>query len=257
MGKISNLSTIIPSTLPYNNNNGKISPGEIAGLLLNFYNDSNAQMGGVQVLANDWDHVKYDTSSKTYKACNTFEDKFPISTAGAAPTVTGTPTVGDCEYITRTNGGDGSGTSKEIVAPVCFMLSRGTTDTKWVTQDQFRKNMSLDKNYCLDSSNDMSCFLNFIPGADSVVYGSIEPKKTYLETLFPNGNIEGLNNLLLVQVSPWVPAGTTFDCRFRVRFTNCDDCYHDKNNSDDDYLNYEYAGGAPFKIVHYQFTVDD
>ena len=56
--------------------------------------------------------------------------------------------------------------------------------------------------------------------------------------------------------------GTTFLCRFRARFTNCEDCFHDPSarpdqNVDlkDDFLAYEYSGAKPFKIFHLRFTV--
>ena len=59
-GQIRELSDQTDPNLSYNNGNGEISPGEVVGISLNIYNDSNTAIGGVQVLANDWDHGKMD-----------------------------------------------------------------------------------------------------------------------------------------------------------------------------------------------------
>jgi hypothetical protein len=49
-----------------------------------------------------------------------------------------------------------------------------------------------------------------------------------------------------------------FDCRFRATFSNCDDCWQDPLRTDgEDYLDYEYSGARPYKIIHLQFTVLD
>ena len=58
-GQIRELSDQTDPSLSYNNGNGEISPGEVVGISLNIYNDSNTAIGGVQVLANDWDHGKW------------------------------------------------------------------------------------------------------------------------------------------------------------------------------------------------------
>src|SRR5690606_27839237 len=50
----------------YNNNNVLISPGEIVGVSLNLVNNSNSIMAGVQVLANDFDHMKIRNPSSSY-----------------------------------------------------------------------------------------------------------------------------------------------------------------------------------------------
>ena len=47
-------------------------------------------------------------------------------------------------------------------------------------------------------------------------------------------------------------------CRLRARFTNCKDChYNEDENNGDDYLDYEYSGEKPFKILSFEFTVID
>ncbi|MEX1098964.1 MAG: hypothetical protein WEB87_00975, partial [Bacteriovoracaceae bacterium] len=50
----------------YNNDNIKISPGEVVGVALNLFNNSNSTIGGAQILANDWDHMKLDDPLKTF-----------------------------------------------------------------------------------------------------------------------------------------------------------------------------------------------
>src|SRR5690606_22691467 len=50
------LSTHVAST-EYNFEDVRISPGEVVGIIPNLQNSANIALGGVQVLANDWDHV--------------------------------------------------------------------------------------------------------------------------------------------------------------------------------------------------------
>lgn len=263
------LSSLIPSTLAYNNANGKISPGEILGIALNVYNNSNSIMGGVQILANDWDHGKV-TDEGQLKPCNNLSDIFPLETEGAAPLATSTPVAGDCEYITRTNGGDSNsaGTAKEVLMPICLVQLRTTIDTQWVSQEKFRDSIGLSATKCLQGSGSPNdCFIRIIPGAEQSYYSKINPKSTWGETLSTAASAPNFqsSNLVIMEVNPWIPPGTTFDCRFRARFTNCEDCWTDPSLSTagltssylDDYLDYEYSGGRPFKILHLQFTVID
>lgn len=258
-GQVTGLSHQIENDFPYNNGNSQFSPGEVVGLVLNLYNDSNVTMGGVQVLGNDWDHTKGG------KPCNTFGDNFPLDAAGAAD-VTGesesSSRPGDCNYITRENGDDDG----ESIAPICFLSIEENGISKWATQDSLMRKISLDPNKCLSGAGETrDCFVRLVSGADHSFYSRIGPKSTFGETILKRSNgcpVETENfwrahNLVFFEVSPWTPPETTFICRFRVRFSNCDDCFTDSTEDDDDYLDYEYSGPWPFKLINYQFTVLD
>lgn len=259
-GQIASLSHLIETDLPYNNGNGKISPGEIIGLSLNLYNDSNSPIGGIQILGNDWDHIKNG------KPCNTFADEFPLASEGAADS-TSEPDVstvhGDCNYITRNNGENEPDTAVDSdptdpLAPVCFIQISDENATIWATQEEFRQEISLEKKNCLGGSeNTNDCMFRAIPGADFAFFSKIDPKSTWAETLSGSAGspTHHFSNLIFFEVSPWIPPGTTFDCRFRVRFSNCSDCFTDPDHNNDNYLDYEYSGGKPFKILHFQFMV--
>lgn len=252
-GTIGQLSTNTPKDLAYNNNNGLISPGEVVGILPNMFNSSNSIMAGVQILSNDWDHAKLENGN--LKPCNTFSDKWPVSTSAGAASASLTPTApreGDCEYITKTNG-----SSIEELAPVCFVQQTTTNQTLWVDQRTFMKNNNLDSSKCLNPNNTKDCYMRAIKGAHQSVYSKINPNSNWAQSIAPNGSPSfHPSHLLLFEVNSWVPPGTTFECRFRARFTNCSDCYHDSRNiNEDDFLDYEYSGGLPFVIIHYQFTV--
>ena len=67
-------------------------------------------------------------------------------------------------------------------------------------------------------------------GADHSYYSKMSPKKTWSQTFAGEAGapIFSSGNIILMEISPWVPPGTTFLCRFRARFTNCDNCWHDK-----------------------------
>jgi hypothetical protein len=267
-GAVTRLTSLIPSTLPYNNGNGEISPGEVVGISLNLYNNSHSIMGGVQLLANDWDHGKLedwdptDSESGTLKPCNTFSDGFPLNTEGAA-TTSSNPQMGDCEYITRTNGTDEEDTNlkrKEVLMPICMVQLIDGNQTQWVSQKEFRDHIGLPSHKCLlgsESPND--CFIRVLPGAEQAYFSKLNPKSNWGETFASNqGMMFNAHNLILMEVNPWLPPGTTLDCRFRARFTNCDDCWHDATSSQgDDYLDYEFSGGRPYQILHYQFIVID
>ena len=120
----------------YNNSLVNISPGEVVGLALNLFNSSNTPMGGVQVLANDWDHMKLNTPNDTiysdsdpsndlpYNFVNRFEniqgidssiidgytavhspcriDDFPSSSEGGVSDSDET-IPGNCSYRSKTN----------------------------------------------------------------------------------------------------------------------------------------------------------
>ncbi|MEK6623952.1 MAG: hypothetical protein AABY86_03230, partial [Bdellovibrionota bacterium] len=263
-GNITQISSQIPSQLDYNNGNNEISPGEVVGIALNLYNDSNSTMAGVQVLANDWDHVKIDNGVP--KPCNSFEDSWPLSTEGAAPADgSGAASSGQCQWITRTNGVAGLTTpsieSNESVYPVCFVqVSEGGT-TKWATQDALRINQNGDPNKCLGGTTRRNdCYFRAIRGADFAWYSRINPKTSWGKSVPDESGSPTFNssNVMFFESSPDIPPGTVFDCRLRVRFTNCTECFTKQSDvNEDDWLDYEFAGPLPFKIIHFQFTVID
>jgi hypothetical protein len=229
-----------PSTLPYNNGNARVSPGEIFALSPNMYNDSNATMGGVQVLANDWNHVDPATGSPY------IFNQWPLSSEGgvAAPT-----------------------TATENFSPVCLIQSKSAdgTSTQWITQNIYRQKVALDKTMCLDSSNtttsDKDCFIRAVKGVDQAYFSKINSKSTYGQTMTDPQTHEarGLewSNVILFQVSKHVPPGTVVNCRLRARFTNCEDCYHDTTRENYDYKDLDYNGSTPYKIIQLQFSIID
>jgi hypothetical protein len=235
------LSAQTPSDLGFNNNNGKVSPGEVVGIALNLYNNSNSTMGGIQILANDWNHADTHGNPCLFSTTRA-NDQWPLASEGGVPCPTTSATVAT------------------DFAPVCFMQAAGTSSTQWISQSAFRSNMALDNSLCLDPSNDKNCFIRAIKGADQAHYSKLNPKSTWSQTMTTAASgTPKLNwgNVLLFEVSKQIPPGTVIDCRLRVRFTNCDDCYHDANRSNYDYTDTEYNGPTPYKIIHLQIPITD
>jgi hypothetical protein len=242
---IESLSKQTPSDLGYNNGNGKISPGEVVGIALNLYNNSNATMGDVQVLANDWKNL--DATGK--------------------PCIYSSNVANDSDWTTTAEGGGTCGdnsvttSSEDDFQPICTMQYNGPTSTTWVSQHTFRSKIALDSSYCLDPTNDKNCFMKAIKGADQANYSKLNPKKNWFQTMQdPNDSAAyplGWGNLMLFEVSKHIPPGTIVDCRFRVRFTNCDDCYHDASRNYYDFTDNDYNGPKPYKIIHLKFTIID
>lgn len=241
-GIIESLSSQTPGDLGFNNGNGKVSPGEVVAIALNLYNNSNSPMGGVQILANDWNHA--DASGKpcifTSQMSN---DQWPLVSEGGVP----------CSSINAAAPTD--------FAPVCFMQLNKANSTSWVSQKDFKTNMALDVSQCLNPTNDKDCFVRAIKGADQAHYSKIDPKSTWGKTLSDpaTGKAPALDwgNILLFEVSKHIPPGTVIDCRLRLRFTNCDDCYHDATRNNYDFLDKEYNGPTPYKIIHLQIPITD
>ncbi|GAB4410341.1 MAG: hypothetical protein OHK0056_13220 [Bacteriovoracaceae bacterium] len=250
-GRIGTLSSLIPGDFSYNNGNGQISPGEVVGITLNLYNKSNTVMAGVQLLANDWDHASNGAP------CNNLGDNWPLLSEGAVDISNETGLPGECTHITKSNGGE----PEETLHPVCFVEVAEASATKWVSQEVLRQKIALPKNKCLSgsASKTSDCFIRAVSGADSAHFSLINPKTTWANSVAGESGAPefGLGNLLFFEVSPWVPPGTTFRCRIRARFSNCEDCWHDSSNGNDDYLDYEYSGGKPYKIIPFEFTVID
>lgn len=253
-GIITDASTLIDDQLRYNNNNGRISPGEIVGIIPALYNNSNTTMGGVQLLGNDWDHTKGG------KPCNTFEDAWPSSSEGAADLTAGEGVQGGCNYITRYNGQNSVLEPNEYISPSCLVQITEDGVTKWATQSKLKTQLRLEDSLCLNPDNHhRDCFIRFIPGGDHAYYSKIDSKKTWAETMTSGSQTPEFksSNSLFMEVSPNIPPGTVFNCRLRARFTNCEDCWHDSTNGNDDYLDYEFSGDKPYKIIHFKFEVVD
>lgn len=243
--------------LKYNNGNSLISPGELVGVLLNVYNNSNSEIAGVRILSNDWDHM--DNSSP----CNNLADNFPSESQGGVNS-TSNPA---CAIETLDN---------STTAPVCFFQDSKETGTVWVSQDEFMRSRAIEATECLGGSQNTSdCLIRSPKGADVAWYSKIDPKKTWNETFTDeNGRVAfKQSNLFFLEISPSVPPGTTVNCRLRATFTNCDDCnnyqadetgneYTPHTNSSmerigDEYKDYKYIGADPFVIINYQFTIID
>ena len=245
-----------------NNNNQKITPGEIIGVVLNLFNNSNMPMGGIQILANDWDHVKNENG--TIKMCNTFEDDFPtVAAGGSSPDVLPLGD-GDCGYITRENG-QKINEVNETIAPICFILFHDTNETRWVSQQEYLKKTGGHNSDCLKEDEPLACYFRAIPGADQAWYSKLDPKSNWQDTYSKSTyftedghpfKFEG-SNVMLFEVSRNLPVGTQVNCRFRTRFTNCDECWHDLQKNGDDYLDFEFAGDRPYRIFNAILTILD
>lgn len=243
------LSEQLDAELGFNNGNGRISPGEFVGVALNLYNDSNSTIAGVQILASDWQHA-----NSSGKLCSNQGDSFPSSEAeGAAP-------AADPQCTLAPIFDAAGGNPNSDLDPVCIVQLNEGSATRWVQQDELLASMDgLTSSDCL-GDNPKSCFVRSPKGADVGWMSSIDGKKNWSESLPKDeaGSVQiGGHQAVFFEVSPWIAPGTTFLCRMRVRFANCNDCYHDVNYGDDDFLDNDYAMGAPFKIVNLQFTVVD
>lgn len=251
-GSIKELSAQTPSDLSFNNGLGSISRGEVVAVALNLYNDSGSTIGGVQVLANDWDHA--DDDSNNNKPCS-----ITSSYTGAAwPTSNeGGSTTAPCQTV--------EAVSEENFAPVCFMQIRENDATKWVSQKVYMEHIGQDSQLCLDKTNSKSCFIRAIKGADKAYYSKIDPKKTWGQTMAnpETGAAYSLDwsNVILFEVSKHITPGTSINCRLRARFTNCADCYHDAEGlgapGSDDYKDKDFNGSRPFSIIHLNMTILD
>ncbi|MBC7429494.1 MAG: hypothetical protein H7336_12825 [Bacteriovorax sp.] len=262
-GLVGAMSTQTPTDFGFNNGNSKVSPGEVVAIALNLYNNSNSTMAGVEVLANDWDHANTILNSTNGaligRPCRfpttMSNDQWPLSTEGGADEA-------NCLNIGTTVPNVLIPATPNDFAPVCFMQSNEASSTKWVSQNEFRTKIALDTNSCLDKTpGAKDCFIRAIKGADKAYYSKINPKSTWGQTMFNpvTQKAYGLEwgNVIFFEVSKHIPPGTVVDCRLRVRFTNCEDCYHDSANNNNDYLDKEYNGPKPYKVIHLQIPITD
>lgn len=241
--------TLIPSDYSYNNENGLISPGELVGISLNLYNSSNSSMAGVQVLANDWDHAK---DGKPCRHFENVEDIWPTDSEGAASAVGEANVAESCTYTTRDN---------EHTSPVCFLQLNEEESTQWVSQEKFRADRGLEAKNCLGGDLDtQDCYVRAVNHLDSAMYSKIDSHKTWMQTITASEQdlIWHSSNLLFFEINPWVPPGTKVNCRLRVRFTNCADCFEkEKDGKADNFDDFEYSGAQPFKLINFQFIIID
>ncbi len=251
-GIIGTLSAQTPSDLGFNNNNSKVSPGEVVAIALNLYNNSNSPMGGIEILANDWDHAD---QANLNRPC--VFDSWPLDTEGGS-------NAANCALIGATPGTPslaGVPATTGDFAPVCFIQHNDSTATRWISQSEFKTKVAIDSNSCLDKTNDKDCFIRAIRGADKAHYSKINPKSTWGQTMAnpTTGKAYSLDwgNVLLFEVSKSIPPGTVVNCRMRVRFTNCEDCFHDGTAANNDFKDVEYNGAKPYKIIHLQIPITD
>lgn len=264
------LSSHVAST-EYNNGNIRISPGEIVGIIPNLHNASNSTMAGVQILANDWDHVHItDTHTGNFKPC-VFDNVTTADQGGEVgeSCVNNYPDVNYKRLVKDNNNQFPS----NAAAPVCMVQLEEGAITRWVSQNEFRKKngLSLLDKDCLGFTtsgssdtdftfNPHECLVRFLPGANVAMFSKIDPQKNYFESVVKNSESKEFNtgNLLLMEVNKWIPPGTKFRCRLRARFSNCSDCYTNPDSLiDDDFIDAEYNGHRPFKIINFEFDVND
>jgi hypothetical protein len=262
------LSTSVASTV-YNNGNLKLSPGEVVAIIPNLLNKSNSTMGGVQLLANDWDHVDItDQATGNFKPC-VVDTVTTVDQGGQAANTCSTTSTSYQRLIKNSSTGL---FPAEAAAPVCMVQMEDGSSSKWVSQNEFRKKqgLSLQDKDCLGYStsstsdtdftfNPHECLVRFLPGASDAFYSKIEPQKTYYESTFSSSDNVTFNagNILMLEINKWIPPGTKFRCRLRARFSNCSDCYNDDTNSKDDFLDHELSGSKPFKVINFDFDVND
>jgi hypothetical protein len=248
------LSNLTDASLSYNNNNSKVSPGEVVAIAINLYNNSNSTMGGVEILGNDWDHAETKAGATINRPCKfsstISNDGWPLTAEGAASVATDASST--CDTIA---------TTAADFAPVCFVQSTEASATKWISQKAFKEKIALDSSACLDPNNDKNCFIRTVKGFDKSYYSKINPKSTWGQTMAnpTTGEAYSLEwgNIMLFEVSKNVPPGTIVSCRLRARFTNCEDCYHDSLRDNNEYLDKEYNGPRPYKIIQLQIPITD
>lgn len=268
------LSTNVSGTI-YNNSNIKVSPGEVIGVIPNLVNNSNSVMAGVQLLANDWDHVHVtDQNTGNFKPC-VLDATTTVDQGGEAAN---TCLTTDMNYKRLIKNTSTNLFPAEAAAPVCLVQLEEGDSTRWVSQNEFRKKQGLsllDKD-CLGYNasgnadqdftfNPHECLARFLPGANEASFSRIEPQKTYYESVVKESPDKIFNpgNLMLLEVNKWIPPGTKFRCRMRARFSNCSDCFADPDptlpvvNKDDDYIDGEMNSSKPFKIINFEFDVND
>ena len=269
-----------PSTgiagLEYNNANIRISPGEIVAIIPNLQNASNSPMAGVHLLATDWDHVNItDTTglNGNFKPC--VVDDVTTVAQGGEDAGTCTATMTSYKRHVKTGGLFTTASTNPLsgaAAPVCLVEMEDGDVTRWVSQNEFRKKQGLsllDKD-CLGfggtaqtedfTFNPHECLVRVLPGANQAFFSRIDAQKSYMETM-RNGNPDhtfGIGNAFIFEINKWIPPGTKFRCRMRAKFSNCSDCFSSATDAtNDDYIDAEYNGAKPYKVINFEFDVND
>ncbi len=271
----------------FNNSNIQIGPGEIVGLSLNIVNNSNSIMAGLEVLGNDWDHMKLLNNSNRYvnrfSNENTFRSSqlaehrpcqingFPLLTEGALTDTT--ENQGDCSFNSKDNNRfdfevtDTNGKfpmhSLDSPQPICLVRHQADDEERWVSQNFKRKDLGIGDTDCLDyansgsSFNPNSCLVRVLPGASNAIYSKIDPGQTLADTLSSDGSVYEVtsSNVVLLEINKRIPPGLEFTCRFRARMSNCSDCFTDENGNE--YTQSDYTSHQPFKVIDFTFAVTE
>ncbi len=267
------VSTNVAGTI-YNNNNLKLSPGEVVGVIPNLVNNSNSTMAGVQLLATDWDHVHVtDRTTGNFKPCvtngaNVYDAATTVDQGGEQGLTCAEPTQTSFRRLVP---GADKLFPAAAAAPVCLVLLEDGDSSRWVSQNEFRvkQGLNLLPKDCLGYTtgtttdedftfNPHECLVRFLPGANESFYSKIDAQKTYYETVMKDSSKTFFNTgtVLLMEINKWIPPGTKFRCRLRARFSNCSDCYTDGSNAND-FIDAEYNGPKPFKVINFDFEVND
>ena len=139
-------------------------------------------MGGVQTLANDWDHVKLEDGQA--KMCNTFKDGFPARSDGGAFSDVTPLDDGDCGYITRENG-QRITEKNEIIASICFISFHDNNETHWISQQQYMEEIGGNKSDCLVQDQPLSLLFSGHSGGRSGLVFQTRSQEHLAGYLFP------------------------------------------------------------------------
>lgn len=262
------------ASIDYNNSNLRISPGEIVAVIPNLFNGSNSTMAGVQILATDWDHVDItDLDTGNFTPC-LVDDVTTVDEGATEGGTCASASYPDKEYVRLIKDTSTGKFPSNAVAPVCMVLLEDEEEgsSRWVSQNEFRtkQGLSLVDKDCLGyqasgttdedfTFNPHECLVRFLPGANDATFSQIYSQNDYHTSTVKDSETKsfGAGNLLLLEVNKWIPPGTKFRCRLRARFSNCSDCFHDPDNNNDDYLDSDYLGYKPFKVINFEFDIND
>jgi hypothetical protein len=231
-------------------------------------------MAGVQILANDFDHMDFDATTGYYKPC--VIDTTTTVDQGAIPETANTCGTTMTEHKKYVRSVAGGAYPTEAAQPICMVQMEGVNSSSWVSQNEFRRKQGLallDKD-CLGFSSNGSyadqdftfnpneCLIRVLPGTADANFSKINAQKSYVETIRTSATNNSFNagNAFVIEVNKWIPPGTKFRCRLRARFSNCSDCYTDSTNvtfPNDDFIDAAYNGAKPFKIINFEFDVND
>lgn len=257
----------------YNNDNLEISPGEIVGLSLNVINNSNSTISGLKILGNNWDHMRLADptipTSGSVVPC-IFQD-WPLSSEGGVTDSSMPALPSECEYPARVNPpfiADSMTGEFPLDAqqPTCLVEYQAENETRWVSQNDMRKSLSISDNKCLNNPNisgelfnGNECLIRFLPGANVSYLGSLDPGKTWAETIKGDSDRDVVfhaGSVVLMEVNKFLPPGTKFNCRMRASFSNCSDCFDDPDDqSAGDKKDYEYSTDRTHKVLNFGFRI--